>query len=122
MLSNTSSLPPPGVDESSFFRFVFVRHPLRRLVSAYLSKFVRAARSASDEERRAYHRPLLRFLRRRSKEGRLPRHATFGFPDFVDFVADEVTRGKMSHGTFHWAPLSRMCALCEFRWGSHHIL
>ncbi len=112
MLTNTSSSPPAGADESSLFRFVFVRHPLRRLVSAYLSKV--AAPEESDE-RDAFLRPFLRFLRRRSQAGRLPPRATFGFPDFVDFVAEEVRRGTVSYGTLHWVPFTKLCGICENR-------
>ncbi len=110
MLTNATDAP-----SSSSFRFVFVRHPLRRVASAYLSKFApkNGDGDGDDQERAAFLRPLLRFLRRRSKEGRLPRRAGIGFPDFVDFVVDELQRDKVCDGQIH--PFFIPINVCPFR-------
>jgi hypothetical protein len=87
------------------FKFTFVRHPFRRIVSAYHNKFV----LNRDQK---FIKPLLRYLRRKSKDA-LGNTTTISFPLFVDFVLDEVSRDRVSFGTFHWMPIHRLCQFCQ---------
>ncbi len=106
MLSGTSSSTP-----TNSTRFLFVRHPLKRLLSAFADKFVR-------RRDKRYLAPLLRYLKRKradpvraTGEGKL----NIGFPDFVDFVLEELTKDRVSFGTFHWMPYYRLCDMCDTR-------
>lgn len=100
MLTNSTSEPS---DKS--FKFVFVRHPLSRLVSAYINKFV-------DKMDRKFLNPLLRYMKRKSKDP-IDTETVISFPDFVDFVIDEWKRNAMSHGSLHWIPQFKLCGMCQ---------
>jgi len=98
--------PAPSED---YFKVVFVRHPLRRLASAYVSKFVMA-----KNER--FLKPLLRFLQRRPEWAPSKNKKTIiNFPTFVDFVLDELLRERLSFGSLHWMPASWMCDICRVK-------
>jgi len=105
-----SAEPQP---RNAYFKMTFVRHPLRRLASAFVSKFV-----SSETRDRAFLKPLLRFLQRRPDAPPPPRlggQSTVGFPDFVDLVIDELSRGRLSFGSLHWTPASWMCDVCSVK-------
>ncbi|KAG5830830.1 hypothetical protein ANANG_G00314730 [Anguilla anguilla] len=73
---------------NSFLKFLFVREPFERLVSAYRNKFtLKALRSGADVR----------------------------FPEFARYLADPATRrdGPLNE---HWAPVHSLCHPCHLRY------
>ncbi len=92
-------------DSDGLFNLAFVRHPLSRLVSAYVNKFV----NNRDEK---FIKPMVRFLKRKSRNP-LKAQTRIGFREFVEFALDEIERRRISHGSFHWMPMRNMCGFCQ---------
>lgn len=101
------------------FKFIFVRHPLRRLVSAFVNKFITA-------REKAFIRELQKFLwlrasnntaknKTRSAGQETIEEPTLDFSGFVDFVLHEAKRGRISYGTLHWIPYYTVCNICDIR-------
>ncbi len=97
----------------SSFRFVFARHPLDRLVSAFVNKLLQTHEPG-------FVRSLSRYVAGSGRSGSdggfsLRRKKDMLFTDFVDMVLDEHDRGHVSFGTLHWEPIVNLCGLCRTR-------
>ncbi len=91
----------------SHLKFMFVRHPLERLLSAYRSKF----QDLSD--RTLYFRKQFGRLVARFRKIRLPGGPVndVTFPEFVRLVLD-LQRSKDRH----WAPMASLCHPCQIQY------
>mmetsp|Transcript_29931 Transcript_29931/g.96579 ORF Transcript_29931/g.96579 Transcript_29931/m.96579 type:complete len:365 (-) Transcript_29931:41-1135(-) len=98
-----------GVDEAtrimndpSFFKFVFFRDPVERLLSAWVDKFVKGEMYRGTYAVKFYHRPNLTFS------------------EFVDVVAAPPSKkrsdyaGLGPYSNAHWRPQRFMCSLDKF--------
>lgn len=88
------------------FKMIFVRHPLKRLVSAYVEKFVK---TKEDQ----FIQPTLEFIQKRHAKN--SRTLKVNFPNFVEFVIHEIQGKHLSFGTHHWIPYTSLCRICETR-------
>ena len=90
----------------SYFKFMFVRHPLERLLSAYRSKF----QDLSDRTiffRKSYGRHIARF-RQIWQPDEPVNDVTF--PEFVRLVLDAQPNDR------HWAPMANLCLPCQIQY------
>ena len=104
------------------FRFVFLRHPFERLVSAFYDKFVEDPdpkfvksvihHEPSDAEHLRW--TFKKFEKEKKLKRKIPDEITF--PRFVKFVLHELEHQKVSHGTYHWIRYTDFCGLCTFRY------
>ncbi|XP_059094269.1 carbohydrate sulfotransferase 12-like isoform X2 [Tigriopus californicus] len=85
------------------FKMIFVRHPLKRLVSAYVEKFVKT-------QEKNFIQPLKEFIRNQNAET-----LEINFPIFIKFVIHEMQRYRLSYGTHHWIPYTSLCQICQTR-------
>lgn len=95
-------------------KFLFARHPLERLLSAYRNKFERAW---SDYFPRRYGRHIVRQQRgaNASREA-LETGRGVTFDEFLRYVA---SLDPADHGAAfneHWRPLSELCFPCQLRY------
>jgi len=91
----------------TYFRFMFVRHPLDRLISTYLEKFHLMPN---------YIRPIARSI---VKEYR-PNATTASLESGNDVTFEEFARFIIDHGQrtpdIHWTPQSKLCLPCSMRY------
>ena len=94
----------------NFTKFMFVRHPLERLVSAYRDRL------ASNNTR--YHNIVGKRVIRKYRKNPSPLSLKTGddvtFPEFVSFVIDEWKVGKRPLDP-HWRPVVDLCLPCEMQ-------
>jgi hypothetical protein len=98
------------------FKFVFVRHPFERLVSAYNDKFF-GRRDPDYLESLFYHEKPVEVLLKASFNKFLFNRATTAnfkvtFEKFARFVIYEIQNRIVSHGSYHWMPYTDFCGLC----------
>lgn len=89
-----------------FYKFMFVRHPLERLLSAYRNKF---GENIGDYRRR-YGSKIIRAYRPKSKarEAFMKGDLSITFEEFLRFLIDSDT----STMDVHWKPMHELCQPC----------
>ncbi|XP_076447012.1 carbohydrate sulfotransferase 11-like [Babylonia areolata] len=94
-----------------YFKFVFVRDPLERLLSAWRNKF-QSNKSTSVAFRGAYVHRIVQRYRDVSNRNSLGRRASgrlmIGFDEFLRYVVDR-SAGVMNE---HWERFHRLCLPC----------
>ncbi|XP_028824358.1 carbohydrate sulfotransferase 11-like [Denticeps clupeoides] len=92
----------------SYLKFVFVRDPFERLVSAYRNKFTRSYNSAFH---RRYGTEIVRQHRRHPAPEALRRGHDVSFAEFLYYLVDPRTRRQ---GPFneHWERVHQLCHPC----------
>lgn len=115
----TNLFPPPGTFKlrkqifSESIKFIIVRHPFERLVSAYRDKLAGFSRNSHYLDMRKH---IIQKYRKRSKD----KSAIPTFRESVDFVLDELK--KMEAGVSkvmidgHFMPYSRRCVPCAINY------
>ena len=88
----------------TYFKFVFVREPLERLLSAYLDKF-----HSGDS---AFHSAYGRGIIRRYRPGGNPEHKNVTFDEFLNFV---INIGN-SYWNEHWQTYDKLCHPCAIQY------
>lgn len=85
----------------TYFKFLVVRHPLVRVLSAYRDKL---------EKPNDYYRPLLGQAIERQYGGDPARHSKSNNVTFIQMVRYLIDHGPYDH---HWTPVSLLCNPCE---------
>jgi chondroitin 4-sulfotransferase 11 len=108
-------------ETTPLYKFVFLRHPFERLVSAFYDKFVQDPdplfvksvihHEPADAEHLRW--TFEKFETEKKLKIKIPE--VISFRRFVKFVLYELEQNKVSHGTFHWIPYSDFCALCKIK-------
>jgi hypothetical protein len=94
-----------GVDK--FTKFIFVRHPFERLVSAYKEKFT----GNNSFYQKAVARGIIRSYRKNPSALSLQKGHDLTFPEFVHFIVDE-WKGERRPLDVHWRPVVDLCLPC----------
>ncbi|XP_077389283.1 carbohydrate sulfotransferase 14 [Festucalex cinctus] len=106
-LTFLSSLKPEGIRYRlrHYFKFMFVREPMARLLSAYRNKF---------GEIESYQRKYGADIVRRYRKGKSSRAAgdDVTFAEFVRYLLDEDAE-RMNE---HWMPVYNLCQPCALRY------
>jgi hypothetical protein len=94
----------------NFTKFIFVRHPFERLVSAYKDKF------AGDDDfyQKAVGRGIIRKFRKNPSSLSLQKGHDVSFPEFVDFIVNEWKDGRRPLDV-HWRPVVDLCLPCAMQ-------
>lgn len=130
-LPRLSSYSPPEVTErlSGYFKFLIVRDPFERLISAFKDKFVLNPRF-EPWYKHDIAPAIIRKYRRihRDQEGE-ERGAGLRFDDFVRYLGDSEGRGRLDRQfgahIIHWVTFSELCAPCHIHYdviGHHETL
>ena len=97
-----------------YYTFVVVRHPLTRLLSAYVDKlFVQDATTLFYQ--RSVGRHIVRNYRRNASRESLQRGHDVTLEEFVRFVVNESDLSAYRQDA-HWAPISQLCSPCHVRY------
>lgn len=125
----TQSLSPTRVRDprlvnqtvNSSFKFLFVRHPFDRLVSAFRNKLEDAnAEKDGTYFYKTYGRSIVeRFRRNRNKDRRVENDNSVNvnsrreptFPEFVDYLLHT----NPNDYDEHWRPVALHCHVCQFK-------
>ena len=92
----------------TYFKFMFVRHPLDRLLSAFREKF----RLASDYMH-TYGRQIVRRYRANATAESLERGHDVTLEEFVRFMVDTGLRFRRD---VHWTSQYELCQPCDIRY------
>lgn len=108
----------------SYFKFLIVRDPFERLISAFKDKFVKNPRFEPWYK----HDIAPAIIRKYRKSHRYSDQAASGlhFEDFVRYLGDAEGRRRMDRQfgehVIHWVTYAELCAPCEIRYSvvGHH--
>jgi chondroitin 4-sulfotransferase 11 len=99
-----------------YYKIVFVRHPLDRLLSAYRDKFVSKSMKQLYLSDYGYGVEIVRSCRNATwPSARAPDYVTFG--EFLCYV----TTVPVSQLNIHWRPYWTICNFCQAAWSYDFI-
>ncbi|XP_042204802.1 carbohydrate sulfotransferase 11-like isoform X2 [Homarus americanus] len=99
----------------TYTKFLIVRHPMERLVSAYRNKLVINSTSAADFKKR-FGVTIMKKYRKGSSAQKIPKNGHgVTFAEFVSYI---VERKQESHQSLneHWASYVDLCHPCTIRY------
>uniref|UniRef100_UPI00358F66D4 carbohydrate sulfotransferase 11-like n=1 Tax=Myxine glutinosa TaxID=7769 RepID=UPI00358F66D4 len=97
---------------SSYIKFMFVREPFERLVSAYRNKFTRPYNRAFHQR---YGTHIVRRYRANATASALRRGADVRFGEFVRYLLDPRTRRERELNE-HWERAASLCSPCQIHY------
>lgn len=89
-----------------YTKFIFVRHPFERFLSAYKNKFEQSYNSSKYFQNR-FGRKIVKTFRTNPSQHSLLNGDDVTFPEFVAYVTS-----KNSVFNEHWTPIDRLCEPC----------
>jgi hypothetical protein len=92
-----------------YTKFIFVRHPFERLVSAYRDRLVN-----NEIYQKTIGREIVLKYRQNPNQLSLETGHDVTFPEFVRFVVDE-WRDAKRHLDVHWRPVVDLCHPCDMQ-------
>ena len=108
------------INSSRLYKFVFLRHPFERLISAYHDKFVytKQAEMMVPFVRHQIVKYIFKNLKKQEnlKKLNLPFDIDMSFENFIDFVLQEASYAIISEQSKHWWPFSDSCKLCKIQY------
>ncbi|KAK4328001.1 hypothetical protein Pmani_001572 [Petrolisthes manimaculis] len=110
-----TDLPVLGYKLRTYTKFLLVRHPMERLVSAYRNKLVRNSTSSTDFKKRFGISILKKY---RKGQGHLNESTSGHGVTFSEFVSYLTDTGKANYWTLneHWAPYLELCHPCTIKY------
>ena len=90
----------------TFYKVLVVRHPLDRLVSAYVDKFVM---NEGKNLKTVYGGAILKLFHPNASTEAIDKGEGVTFPDFINFILS-------GHMDPHWKPIHSMCHPCLIRY------
>ncbi|KAI0226987.1 Carbohydrate sulfotransferase 11, partial [Lamellibrachia satsuma] len=92
----------------NYFKVMFVRNPLERILSAYINKFTQ---KYSTYFRKRYGRRIVRRYRENPSEQSLQRGDDVTFNEFVQYILDPQTTQSIAFNA-HWRQYYKLCRPC----------
>lgn len=93
-----------------YTKFIFVRHPFERLLSAYKNKFEQNYNSSKYFQSR-FGRKIVKMFRANASQYSLLNGDDVTFAEFVSYVTS-----KNSVFNEHWKPIDRLCDPCSMNY------
>ncbi|KAK2725068.1 carbohydrate sulfotransferase 11-like isoform X1 [Artemia franciscana] len=97
---------------NNYYKFMFVRHPFERLVSAYVNKF---HKSYTDYFQIKYGREIVKNYRTNPEKEALARGHDVTFSEFVQYLIDPKSRERRPFDE-HWRPMHELCEPCRIKY------
>jgi hypothetical protein len=126
MLMTNFSIPVRNVKDiedmnnSNLYKFIFIRHPFERLVSAFHDKFEHTKQGAMMLPflKHEVIKYMMRSLKKQKspKSSSLPFDIDLSFENFINFVLEEATYTVISEQSKHWWPYSDLCKMCKIKY------
>ncbi|XP_069989147.1 carbohydrate sulfotransferase 11 isoform X1 [Penaeus vannamei] len=99
----------------TYTKFLFVRHPVERLVSAYRNKLVINSTSAADFKRRYGIKILKKFRKGDAVQNISKTGHGVTFAEFVSYLIEKRHESPQSMNE-HWAPYVELCHPCFIKY------
>jgi hypothetical protein len=96
---------------ANYSKFIFVRHPYERLVSAYKDKLA----GDNTSFQKAIGREIVEKYRKKPTQLSLNNGHDVTFPEFVSYVVDEWKQNERQLDV-HWRPASDLCLPCSMEY------
>ena len=110
---NTYSLEDIRKRMETYYKFLFVRHPLERLLSAYMEKFT-THNKWTEHFQRKYGRRIVKTFRKMPSADALARGHDVSFAEFVKYIIKRSSSGRMLNP--HWASYYELCQPCSVKY------
>ena len=105
------------LNNSGLYKFLFVRHPFERLVSAFHDKF--EVKKQGDIMVPFLRHEIIKnmfYHLKNPKSQKLSNLFNFTFENFINFVLEEAAYDVISEPSKHWWPYSDLCKLCKVKY------
>ena len=99
-----------------YAKFMFVRHPMERLVSAYRDKFVNNNRSQEKWFFSRYGRKIIKRYRANATRESFAKGHDVTFAEFVQYVIDLPRSNHHIMFDNHWRPMHDLCFPCAIQY------
>lgn len=109
---NQYSIPEINHRLKSYLKFLFVREPFERLVSAYRNKFTQKYNTSFHKR---YGTKIIRRQRRNATQEALRRGHDVRFEEFVAYLIDPHTQREEPFNE-HWQTVHSLCHPCHIRY------
>lgn len=98
----------------TFYKFMFVREPFERLLSAYKDKYVHPRAIDKDPFITVFGRKIIRNFRHNASQEALQSGYGVKFPEFIEYI---INQGAQED--WHWANYEDVCGFCDIKY--HYV-
>ena len=95
----------------TFYKFMFVREPFERLLSAYKDKYVHPRLGDKDPFITVFGRKIIRNFRQNPSQEALKSGYGVKFPEFIEYIINEGAQED-----WHWANYEDVCGFCDIKY------
>jgi len=95
----------------TFYKFMFVREPFERLLSAYKDKYVHPRTVDKDPFITVFGRKIIRNFRLNASQEALQSGYGVKFPEFIEYIINEGAKDD-----WHWADYEDVCGFCGIKY------
>jgi len=95
----------------TFYKFMFVREPFERLLSAYKDKYIHPRPVDKDPYITVFGRKIIRNFRQNATQEALQGGYGVNFPEFIEYI---INGG--AEEDWHWANYEDICGFCDIEY------
>lgn len=102
----------------NYRKFLFVRHPFERVLSAYLNKFVEPPSSLKMMQRE-FGTQIIRYYRPNATRTEIEEGNDVSLLEFIQYLTEpslSLSRNDGEHYNEHWEPINNICNPCAIQY------